>query len=187
MLRTPFPTKPTQIQEIISNPLSFLELGKFPIREKNTIWPYPFYDADTYYGKDNFEVAEHIIFNNNLSDDEKFRQLRDLSKRIWLKDKLTGGRLNATGGRDPNKHRRLLDFDVMIRKCHDTCDDCGAILNYFMKFNRWYFEKLYPECERPSLERIMSDAIYTNTNTMIKCLSCNVNDSDNDEDIKYYK
>ena len=187
MLHTPFPTKPTQIQEISRNPLSFLESGKFPIRAKNTIWPYPLYDADTYYGLDNFKASQIIVGLNNLSDEEKFRYLCDQSKRTWLKDKLSGGRLNATGGRDPNKHRRLLDFDVMLRKCHDTCDDCGVISNYFMKFNRWYFEELYPECERPSLERIVSDAKYTNTNTMVKCLSCNVNDSDNDEDIKYYK
>ena len=73
MLRTPFPTKPTQIKEIVSigtNPLSFLELGKFPIIRENVVWPYPLYDADTYYGLDHFEAAQLIIKRNDLSDDE---------------------------------------------------------------------------------------------------------------------
>lgn len=184
MLHTPFPTKPIQVDDarfISTQSLSFLDKSesKFPIKMDDRVFPYLQNDYDTYYGGKHFRRMNLILGNDNLSDEEKMKEWNELAKKIWLTDKLTGGRLSATGGRDPNKHRHDLKFETILSKCNDACFRCGIVMNYFMKFNRWYFQALYRNSERPSLDRIISRdedgnvVPYTNDNTVVCCLRCN--------------
>jgi len=146
--------------------------------KRTLVFPYLEYDQLTYYKKEWFNHIMTITFNDNFSKEQKISKINEISKKIWLYEKVTGGRKNATGGRDPKKHRKELadNFNQVLRKCFDDCEECGAKLNYHFKFNRHYYEML--NYSRPSIDRINSKAGYTVNNVRIICVDCNTEKKD---------
>ena len=164
----------------IPTALPGMESEGLPIQEKFKdqllVFPYLKFDVLTYYRENWFEDIKLIMANDRYNLDTKFKLINEVAKKIWLHEKMTGGRLNATGQRDPKKHRRNLDFSKMLRKCFDDCEECGVSLNYHFKYNRFYYERL--NYGRPSLDRIHSDYGYTTNNTRVVCLDCNTEKKD---------
>ena len=148
-------------------------------KNQQLVFPYLEFDVLTYYQLDWFNAIMKIAYSDKYDKETKEKLINEIAKKIWLHEKLSGGRLNATGDRDPKKHRRHLDFNLMLRKCYDDCEECGIKLNYHFKYNRFYYERL--GYGRPSLDRIQSDYGYTNNNTRVVCLTCNTEKNDKED------
>lgn len=181
-----YKTKPLMIFECepsgVIGDLIDLE-SKFPfhgiVKNKKCIFPYPKFDITTYQKKEYYEQTMDISLSTSLTDHQKEASMNKIAMKIWLHEKTTGGRKNATGGRDPDKHRKDLNFDHIIKKCFTNCEECGTILNYYFGANRWFYEERL-ECDRPSLDRIQSCSGYSDANTRVICLTCNSLKGSND-------
>ena len=149
---------------------------KINYNNQQLVFPYLKFDVLTYYHTIWFNDIIQITYSDRYNKETKEKLINEVAKKIWLHEKMTGGRLNATGQRDPKKHRRDLDFDKMLRKCFDDCEECDIKLNYHFKYNRFYYERL--NYGRPSLDRIDSDYGYTTNNTRVVCLDCNTEKKD---------
>lgn len=153
--------KSSLIYRDYSKPVHLLDGGVLPGFEfgEANLFPYPLFDKQTYLRKDFYL--------------QRLNNTKLVLKKIWLYDKLTGGRKNATGGRDPDRHRRNLDFQDLLGLCHDFCPSCGREMNYGFGYNAWPKKG----CPRPSLDRRDNNLGYEWHNTHVICLDCNTEKS----------
>jgi len=165
------------IEDLISNK------SKFPyhrqVRNKSCVFPYPIFEIATYQKKEFFEETMRVCYSETLSDFQKEEKMNEIAMKIWLHEKTTGGRKNGTGGRNPEKHRKFLNYEKILKKCFTNCEECGIVLNYYFGANRWFYEESI-KCDRPSLDRIQSVSGYTDANTRVICFTCNTLKGSND-------
>jgi len=136
-------------------------------------FPYPHYEQLTWEHKKYFDEGIKIARKHGIS----VFMNHPIRKWMWLHGKLTGSRLNATGGSRKHHRRNLKEHEDDMRKMiPDACPFCNRRLNFWYGLNKNtanpdnpHFDVM-PTC---SIDRIDNESPYQIWDILMMCYDCN--------------
>ena len=136
-------------------------------------FPYPYFEAKTWELKKYFDESIKLAKIHGPA----YLLQNDIRKWMWLHGKLTGGRLNGTGGRDHHRRNLKEHEDDMRKMIPDACPFCNRRFNFWYGLNKntanpenAYFNQM-PRC---SIDRIDNESPYQLWDILMMCVDCNM-------------